>query len=126
MITPLSNIAKFFAGKTPLPSGAVPLASESESPIACVCLMPNGRWIRWWPATRSLESMPPETQRGVMGAIIGQLGGTAPAAAEKLDVSARTVEAWRSGKSPLPIKVAYAISEVLNVAPNAPERNESQ
>jgi transcriptional regulator with XRE-family HTH domain len=48
-----------------------------------------------------------------MEVIIGQLGGTAAATADKLGVSARTVEAWRSGKAPLPIKSAYAIAETL-------------
>jgi transcriptional regulator with XRE-family HTH domain len=57
--------------------------------------------------------MPPETQRGVMNALISQLGGTAAATADKLGVSARTVEAWRSGKASLPIKSAYAIAEAL-------------
>lgn len=113
MITPLDTIAKFYAGQTPLPSGAVPLASEAGTISACVCLMPTGRWVRWWPGTRSLESMPPDTQRGVMDALIGQLGGTAAAAAARLDVSARTVEAWRSGKAPLPIKMAYAMAQTL-------------
>jgi FixJ family two-component response regulator len=75
--------------------------------------MPTGRWVRWWPGTRSLESMPPETQRSVMDAVIGQLGGTAAAAAARLDISSRTVEAWRSGKAPLPIRMAYAIAAAL-------------
>ena len=48
-----------------------------------------------------------------MDALIGQLGGTAAAAAARLDVSARTVEAWRSGKAPLPIRMAYAMAEAL-------------
>lgn len=113
MITPLSNISKFLAGQSALPAGAVPLASETGSISACVCLMPAGRWLRWWPGTRSMESMPPETQRAVMDAVISQLGGTAAAAASCLDVSPRTVEAWRSGKAALPIKSAYAIAEAL-------------
>jgi len=57
--------------------------------------------------------MPPDTQRGVMDVIIAQLGGTAAAAAAKLDVSARTVEAWRCGKAPLPTRAAYLIAEQL-------------
>lgn len=62
---------------------------------------------------RVIHSRPPETQRAVMDVVISQLGGTAAAAAGKLQVSARTVEAWRSGKAPLPIKSAYAIAEAL-------------
>lgn len=37
----------------------------------------------------------------------------AAAAAEKFWISARTVEAWRSCKAPLPIKAAYAIAEII-------------
>jgi len=114
MITPLDSIAKFFAGRTPLPAGAIPLASESSTITACICLMPSGRWVRWWPGTRSMEALPPETQRGVVDVLIGQLGGTAAAAAAKLDVSSRTVEAWRSGKAPLPAKAAYLIAEKIS------------
>jgi DNA-binding transcriptional regulator YdaS (Cro superfamily) len=46
-----------------------------------------------------------------MEVIIKLLGGTAAAVAERLAISPRTVEAWRSGKAPLPIKSAYAIAE---------------
>tara|TARA_R110002167_G_scaffold4038_1_gene19230 strand:- start:318 stop:473 length:156 start_codon:yes stop_codon:yes gene_type:complete len=48
-----------------------------------------------------------------MEVIIDSLGGTAAAVAGRLDVSPRTVESWRSGKSPLPIKVAYKIASVM-------------
>lgn len=113
MIIPLDKLSRFFAGSTPLPAGAVPLAAESGKISACVCLTPVGRWIRWWPGTRSMESMPPETQAAVVGVLVGQLGGTASAMAGQLGVSPRTVEAWRSGKSPLPIRVAYEIAEIL-------------
>jgi DNA-binding XRE family transcriptional regulator len=118
MIIPLDDLSQFFAGLTPLPSGAVPLAAERGKISACVCLTPSGRWIRWWSGTRSMESMPPETQREVVGMAVEQLGGTAAAMAERLGVSPRTVEAWRSGKSPLPIRVAYEIAEILS-SPNA-------
>ncbi len=113
MITPLTNISTFYAGQSPLPAGAVPLASESGAISACICLMPSGRWLRWWPGTRSMESMPPDTQRAVMEVVVAQLGGTAATVGAALDVSPRTVEAWRSGKAPLPIKAAYAIAQAL-------------
>jgi DNA-binding transcriptional regulator YdaS (Cro superfamily) len=51
-----------------------------------------------------------------MEVVITQLGGTAAAVADKLAISPRTVEAWRSGKAPLPIKAAYSIAEALAVA----------
>jgi DNA-binding transcriptional regulator YdaS (Cro superfamily) len=60
-----------------------------------------------------MESMPPETQRAAMEVIVSQLGGTAAAVAERLAISPRTVEAWRSGKAPLPVKSAYSIAEAL-------------
>jgi hypothetical protein len=113
MITPLDDLAKFFAGLTPLPTGAVPLAAERGKISACVCLMPTGRWIRWWSGTRSFESLPPETQAAVMDVVAEQLGGTSAAAAERLGVSPRTFEAWRAGRRPLPIRSAYAIAHAL-------------
>ena len=109
--TPLPTITRHHHGRAPLPSGAVPLAEDA--PGSSVCLMPTGRWIRWWPGTRSIESMPPDTQKLVMGCIVAKLGGTAAKAAERLGVSTRTVEAWRCGRAPLPIQAAYAIAEIL-------------
>lgn len=46
--------------------------------------------------------------------LVGQLGGTSVKMAERLSVSPRTVEAWRSGKYPLPIAKAYEIAEILS------------
>lgn len=46
--------------------------------------------------------------------LIDQLGGSTAKAAEKLGVSSRTVEAWRQGKSQLPIGKAYQIAEVVS------------
>jgi len=57
--------------------------------------------------------MPPDTQREVMHVLIEQLGGTAATAADRLGVSPRTVEAWRSGKCPLPAKSAFLIAADL-------------
>lgn len=108
---PVSKLAQSLAGHTSLPAGATPLAEDAPGSI--VCLMPSGRWLRWWPGTRSMESMPPDTQCGAMEVVISQLGGTAAAVGSALSVSPRTVEAWRSGKAPLPIKSAYAIAEAL-------------
>lgn len=108
-LKPLTNLAKYIRGSLPLPAGCVPLAQEGIS--GHVCLGPNGRWWLWMGGVTS--SMPPETQRAVMEVVIGQLGGTSAAAAERLDVSPRTIEGWRSGKAPLPIKSAYAIAEAL-------------
>lgn len=116
MITPLDNIAKFYAGRTPLPAGAVPLACERGTVTACICLMPAGRWVRWWPGTRSMESLPPATQRGVVEALIPQFGGTAASMSEATGFSARTVEAWRSGRSAMGIAAAHHIAGLLSNA----------
>ena len=107
-LQPITNLVRYINGSRPLPSGAVPLAAEGLGGI--ICLMPNGRWIMW---LECIHFRPPETQRAVVEVIIGQLGGTAAAVGAALDVSPRTVEAWRSGKAPLPIKSAYAIAEAL-------------
>jgi len=58
--------------------------------------------------------MPPETQKDVMLVLIDQLGGSTAKAAEKLGVSARTVESWRQGKSALPMAKAYEIAEFIS------------
>ncbi len=58
-----------------------------------------------------IHARPPATQKAVMEVVISDLGGTAQAMAEKVGVSRRTVESWRSGASPLPIRVAYRIAE---------------
>lgn len=110
-LTPISNFDRWIQGTAPLPAGAVPLAAET---FGIVCIMPTGRWIMWLGGV--IYSRPSDTQRGVMGVVISQLGGTAAATADKLGISARTVEAWRSGKAPLPVKAAYLIAEAMAVA----------
>lgn len=111
-MTPIPTLSRLLAGRSPLPAGAVPLASDK--PASLVCLMPSGRWVRWWPGTRSQESLPPETQRDVLEVIVGALGGTAGAVAARLDVSSRTVEAWRHGRAPLPIRAAFLIAAAMS------------
>ena len=107
-LTPISNFDRWIQGTAPLPAGAVPLAAET---FGIVCLMPTGRWIMWLGGV--IHNRPPETQRAAMEVVISQLGGTAAAVGAALDVSPRTVEAWRSGKAPLPIKSAFAIAQAL-------------
>ena len=107
-VKPISNFDRWIQGTAPLPAGAVPLAAET---FGVICLMPSGRWIMWLGGV--IHTRPPETQRAVMQVVISQLGGTAAAVGERLAVSPRTVEAWRSGKAPLPIKSAYSIAEAL-------------
>jgi len=110
-LQPIKKYHRWIQGTAPLPAGAVPLAGDTAG---LICLMPTGRWIMWLGGV--IRSMPPETQRAVMHVLVAQMGGTAAAMAEALDVSSRTVEAWRSGKSPLPIRVAYAIASQLTTS----------
>lgn len=107
----INGLAKYYLGQRRLPAGAVPLASDSDAAI--VCLSAAGRWIRWWPAEGLIQTLPPKTIRKVMEVIIGELGGTAKATAEKIDVSPRTVEAWRGGYAKMSIAAAYRIAEEL-------------
>jgi transcriptional regulator with XRE-family HTH domain len=67
--------------------------------------------------------MPHSTQKDVVAVLVGQLGGTSAKMADRLSVSPRTVEAWRSGKSPLPISKAYEIAQILS-APNAKDERD--
>lgn len=108
---PISGFDRWIQGTAPLPAGAVPLAAET---FGIICLMPNGKWIHWLGGV--IASRPAYTQQEVLDVVISQLGGTAAATADKLGVSARTVEAWRSGKAPLPIKAAYLIAKAMAVA----------
>jgi len=112
MIAPLKNASKLYGGSIRLPAGAVPLASDQYAGI--VCLMPSGRWVRWWPTESLLQTMAPETQSTVMSVLIGHFGGTAATMALRLGVSVRTVEGWRSGRARLPIKPAYKITQALS------------
>lgn len=108
---PITKIPEWLIGRRRLPAGALPLATETG--MQMICLMPTGRWIRWWPADSLIQQMPPDTQKAVMLVLIEQLGGSTAKAAEKLGVSTRTVEAWRQGKNPLPIGKAYEITELI-------------
>lgn len=109
-LTKITNFTLWLKGTAPLPAGAVPLATKDHARL--VCLMPSGRWISWLGGVA--ESLPPETQKGVVNVLVSEMGGTAETMAEKLGVSKRTVESWRSRKSPLPISKAFEIAEILS------------
>lgn len=100
----------YLVGRHPLPAGAVPLATDQAG--ALVCQTPHARWIRWWPATRSIESVPRSIQKLVLTAVCQRLGGTLKTG-ETLGVSPRTIEAWRSCRMPLPIKAAEQIARLM-------------
>jgi len=108
-MTPITNPTYLF-GLHNLPAGAVPLASDK--PGSVVCQTPPGRWIRWWPGTRSIEALPPSTQKKVMVCLVGHFGKRSKMA-EALDVSPRTIDAWRMMVQPLPVKAAERIARLL-------------
>lgn len=101
----------YLTGAKRLPAGAVPLACDA--PPTAICATPSGHWIRWNPKNLATDPLPPiETQAAVIRMICAEMGGT-HRMAEQLEVSARTIEAWRYGKKPLPIKVAEKIANLL-------------
>ena len=111
--TAIIGISRYLAGTTPLPAGAVPLATEPDKIGSVVCLTPVGRWIRWWPGTRSIEHMPQATVKEVAEIVVQELGGTAQSAAEQLGVSKRTVESWRCGRGRMGIANAMQVAAHL-------------
>ena len=110
-MTPITNFEKWLQGQRKLPAGAVPLAADPCGSV--VALTAFGTWIRW-AGTVSIQSMPPSTQKGVMAVLVSQMGGTSAKMAERLSISPRTVEAWRSGKSPLPMSKALEIAKTIS------------
>ena len=106
----LLHTTTYLGGRHPLPAGAIPLATDQ--PGSVICQTPHNRWIRWWPGTRSIESAPMTVQRLILAALCKRTGGTTELAAE-MDVSARTVEAWRSCRMPMPIKAAETAARLL-------------
>jgi len=109
----ITNYHNWLKGAAPLPAGAIPMAGHTNGAI--VCLMPTGRWIKWQYGVS--KNLPPETQKEVMEVVIKEMGGTAQSTADKLSVSRRTVESWRSRASILPIGVSYKIAEILSINP---------
>ncbi len=108
-MTPI-NPAKYLAGKHRLPAGAVPLATDQ--PGSVLATTPHNRWIRWWETDSLNQAVSNSIQAPVVAAICAALGGT-KAMAEKLEVSPRTVEAWRSARMPLPSRSAESILRAL-------------
>ena len=110
MITKLENYHKFTAGASPLPAGAIPLAGGPGGSL--VCLMPAGRWVNFQAGV--IKNLPPETQNEVMKVVLPLVGSTAQEAADKLGVSRRTVESWRSGQSKISVAAALRLAELLS------------
>jgi hypothetical protein len=109
-MTSIPHIDRWLAGGHRLPAGFIPIASDKPASILCVTA--QGRWVRWWEGTRSIENLPADTQREVMAWAVTELGGT-KAAAKSLNVSPRTIESWRAGISPLPCKTSARLAAAL-------------
>lgn len=108
-LKPIDKCARYFAGSSPLPAGAIPMAAHD--PLGgLVCLTPSGRWITW--QAGSITSMPPETQKAVV-AVISSFFGGAEKTAEKFGASVRTVEGWSQGR-PIKISTAYDIAATMS------------
>lgn len=95
VLRPIRDIDRQLAGLCPLPAGAIPLAAPESGGL--VCLFPGGVWRLWLGGV--LSSLPPEIQPEVMRVVLGQLGTTSAGLAERLEISPRTVESWRSVSS---------------------------
>lgn len=106
----LISTTSYLAGRHALPAGAVPLATDQ--PGSVICQTAPGRWIRWWPGTRSIEALPGEIQIPVMVALAERFGGRTKLAAA-MDVSPRTIDAWRRNQAVIPVKTAEAIARML-------------
>jgi hypothetical protein len=109
-MTALPDIAAYLAGSHHLPAGAVPLCTDQPGSI--ICQTTHGFWIRWWEGTRSIERVPQTIQRQVVAALVDRAGGT-DALADRIQVSPRTVHAWRSCRFVLPAKAADDIAHLL-------------
>lgn len=108
-MTPITT-TPYLAGRHKLPAGAVPLATDQ--PASLICQTAPGRWIRWWPGTRSIESLPPAIQAAVIQTLTAHFGGRKKFAAA-LEVNVRTVDAWKRCVQTLPIRAAEQIARLL-------------
>jgi len=106
----IENYAEYFGGKYKLPAGAIPLARINAG---LVCILPSGRWMTW--ENGLIRFQPATIQKQVLDLLIPAIWGTAAGLAERLDMSARTIESWRSKKTPIPMKSAHKIANELAI-----------
>jgi len=112
MIEQLSSVSHFIDGKKAIPAGAIPLAQNRKGK-AVICLLPSGDWITWTKSeSREIRSSK-EIQKEVMEVLMFQLGGTAKAVGDRLDISSRTVEGLRTSATKLSHKLAFKILTTL-------------
>jgi len=100
----IPDLRPYLNGTLPLPAGAVPLAADGP---VLVCLLPSGEWASWYKGVMTPRH--PLTQKEVVDALVAALGGTAAKAAERLDISPRTIEAWRMCKEKISARTAYRL-----------------
>ena len=110
--------ASYLAGKHKLPSGTVPLATDMPGTIICQTVLHY--WIRLHTKTGRIDQLPlASTQKKVIACLLEAFGGKKEMAA-KIYVSERTIESWLGGQSPLTLKAAYDIAQLLPPLPEAP------
>lgn len=110
--------ASYLAGEHKLPSGAVPLATDRPDTIICQTV-PH-YWIRLNTKTGWIDQLSlASTQKKVVACLVEAFGSKKEMAA-KIYVSERTIESWLGGQSPLTLKAAYDIAQLLPPLPSAP------
>lgn len=100
---------KWLDGAYRLPAGWIPLAMTDEG--HAVCMTVEMRWYIWKPGASCLYVAPAGTQQQVVAMVCEQFGGT-KALAEKLGISHRTMEGFRSGVH-LSVRIAYQLALLM-------------
>lgn len=107
---PTDLLKRYLAGDFRLPAGAIPLVEIHDGWV--ICQTAHGYWIRFSPLAGDPVSLPNSIQKQVIVCLIEAFGGM-KAMAKRLNVSTRTIEAWRSGRATLPLKAADDIAHLL-------------
>lgn len=107
---PTDLLARYLAGDFRLPAGAIPLVTTHDDWV--ICQTAHGYWIRFSPLAGEPVKLPRSAQKQILVCLIEAFGGM-QAMADRLNVSTRTIEAWRSTRATLPLKVADDIAHLL-------------
>ena len=107
-LKPIDKTAGYFAGTSPLPAGAIPMAAHDIG-VGIVCLMPTGSWITWQAGV--IKNAHPETQKEVIAMTTSFFGG-ADKTADRFGISSRTIEGWSQGR-PIKLTTAYCMASAI-------------
>ena len=108
-LKPIDKTAGYFAGTSPLPAGAIPMAAHDIG-VGIVCLMPTGSWITWQAGV--IKNAHPETQKEVIAMTTSFFGG-ADKTADRFGISRRTIEGWAQGR-PIKLTTAYCMASAMD------------